>query len=57
MQVPVTGVCPCSKAISDYGAHNQRANITITVRPRLADDDEFALVWIESGPGPERRSV
>ena len=26
--VPVTSVCPCSKAISDYGAHNQRTNIT-----------------------------
>lgn len=27
--VPVTSVCPCSKAISDYGAHNQRGHITI----------------------------
>ena len=29
VRVPVTSVCPCSKAISDYGAHNQRAYITI----------------------------
>ncbi|HEY2863195.1 MAG TPA: GTP cyclohydrolase FolE2 [Casimicrobiaceae bacterium] len=27
--VPATSLCPCSKEISDYGAHNQRSNITI----------------------------
>ncbi|MFJ8197335.1 GTP cyclohydrolase I FolE2 [Streptomyces sp. NPDC096152] len=27
----VTSLCPCSKAISDYGAHNQRSEITLTV--------------------------
>ena len=32
--VPVTSLCPCSKEISDYGAHNQRSTITISVRPR-----------------------
>ncbi len=30
--VPVTSLCPCSKDISDYGAHNQRTHITITAR-------------------------
>ena len=30
-KVPVTSLCPCSKAISDYGAHNQRGYITIDV--------------------------
>jgi GTP cyclohydrolase I len=29
--VPVTSLCPCSKKISDYGAHNQRSHITIKV--------------------------
>ncbi len=29
--VPVTSLCPCSKKISDYGAHNQRAHIVISV--------------------------
>lgn len=29
--VPVTSLCPCSKAISKYGAHNQRSHITVTV--------------------------
>jgi GTP cyclohydrolase I len=27
--VPVTSLCPCSKQISDYGAHNQRSEITV----------------------------
>lgn len=30
--VPVTSLCPCSKEISAYGAHNQRSHITITVQ-------------------------
>ena len=29
--VPVTSLCPCSKAISKYGAHNQRSHITVSV--------------------------
>lgn len=27
--VPVTSLCPCSKAISQYGAHNQRSHVTV----------------------------
>ncbi|MEW5755098.1 MAG: GTP cyclohydrolase FolE2 [Pseudomonadota bacterium] len=38
--IPVTSLCPCSKKISDYGAHNQRSHVTVTVRTK-----EF--VWIE----------
>ena len=30
--VPVTSLCPCSKSISNYGAHNQRSHITIEVK-------------------------
>jgi len=30
--VPVTSLCPCSKKISDYGAHNQRSHVTITAK-------------------------
>jgi GTP cyclohydrolase I len=30
--VAATSLCPCSKAISDYGAHNQRSHITINAR-------------------------
>ena len=36
---PVTSLCPCSKNISDYGAHNQRSHITI--RARLREDMPF----------------
>ncbi|MCC7222045.1 MAG: GTP cyclohydrolase I FolE2 [Candidatus Contendobacter sp.] len=32
--VPVTSLCPCSKKISRYGAHNQRSHVTISVRNR-----------------------
>ncbi len=38
--VPVTSLCPCSKEISDYGAHNQRSHITIDAR--ISEP-----VWIE----------
>lgn len=38
--VPVTSLCPCSKKISDYGAHNQRSHVTIAVRTN-------SFVWIE----------
>jgi GTP cyclohydrolase I len=47
VRVPVTSVCPCSKAISDYGAHNQRGYVTIEVRTVRADDGRPELVWIE----------
>jgi GTP cyclohydrolase I len=40
VNTPVHSVCPCSKEISDFGAHNQRANIKVQVRMRK-------LVWIE----------
>jgi GTP cyclohydrolase I len=32
VEVPVTTLCPCSKAISARGAHNQRSNVTLSVR-------------------------
>jgi GTP cyclohydrolase I len=47
VKVPVTSVCPCSKAISDYGAHNQRGTIEIVVRGEGAERGEPALIWIE----------
>ena len=28
---PVTSLCPCSKEISQYGAHNQRSHVTVTL--------------------------
>jgi GTP cyclohydrolase IB len=38
--VPVTSLCPCSKKISDYGAHNQRSHVTIAAKLR-------SHMWIE----------
>lgn len=29
--VPITSLCPCSKEISQYGAHNQRSHVTLTL--------------------------
>jgi GTP cyclohydrolase I len=46
VQVPVTTLCPCSKEISEYGAHNQRGYITITVRPKKKGK-KWELIWIE----------
>lgn len=33
LTVPVTTLCPCSKEISEFGAHNQRGYVTVKVRP------------------------
>ena len=38
--VPVTSLCPCSKQVSDYGAHNQRSHMSISIRTNR-------FVWIE----------
>jgi len=40
VRVPVLTLCPCSKEISDYGAHNQRAYVTVEVK--FSD-----FVWLE----------
>lgn len=42
LQAPVTSLCPCSKDISDYGAHSQRGVATIAVRCRPEAD-----LWVE----------
>jgi len=47
VSVPVTSLCPCSKTISDYGAHNQRGHITINVRGDESVKDTDRLIWIE----------
>ena len=40
VKVPVTSLCPCSKAISDYGTHNQRSLVAVTFSFQK-------FVWIE----------
>jgi GTP cyclohydrolase I len=47
VRVPVTSLCPCSKAISEYGAHNQRGYVTVEVRSRPGGGTTHELVWIE----------
>jgi len=42
LQVPVNILCPCSKEISEYGAHNQRALIRVRI-----EYDRDAFIWIE----------
>ncbi len=53
--VPVKSLCPCSKEISDYGAHNQRSLVTIRVEllqdigwhelVRFAEDHASSELW------------
>lgn len=38
--IPVTSLCPCSKEISEYGAHNQRSHVTVNCRTR-------GFIWLE----------
>jgi GTP cyclohydrolase I len=38
--VPITSVCPCSKEISDYGAHNQRGEVRLAIRFKK-------FIWLE----------
>jgi GTP cyclohydrolase IB len=45
--VPVTSLCPCSKTISDYGAHNQRTAVTMQVRTVARAFSAEAILWIE----------
>jgi GTP cyclohydrolase I len=40
VKVPVKTLCPCSREISSFGAHNQRARVTIEVGSRR-------MIWIE----------
>ncbi|MEM7680751.1 MAG: GTP cyclohydrolase FolE2 [Planctomycetota bacterium] len=42
VKVPATSLCPCSKEISEYGAHNQRCEMEVQVRPA-----QGAKMWIE----------
>lgn len=47
VRVPVTTLCPCSKAISDYGAHNQRGYVDIAIRAARLPNGLPRMVWIE----------
>jgi len=40
IRVPITTLCPCSREISRYGAHNQRSEVTLSVRAN-------SFIWLE----------
>lgn len=46
VKVPVTTLCPCSREISEFGAHNQRAEVTLSARFKkmIWAEDLIALV-------------
>jgi GTP cyclohydrolase I len=46
--VPVTSLCPCSRDISERGAHNQRSAVSVQIRYRHHIWLEDLIEWIES---------
>jgi GTP cyclohydrolase I len=46
VRVPVTSLCPCSKEISDYGAHNQRGYVEIAVTSPWVDGSA-PRIWFD----------
>ncbi|UJF24657.1 GTP cyclohydrolase FolE2 [Suttonella sp. R2A3] len=53
--VPVTSLCPCSKEISKYGAHNQRSHVIITALldpDQPISEEELIVIGEESGSCP-----
>ena len=45
--VPVTSLCPCSKEISERGAHNQRSMVNVQIRYREHIWLEDLIAWVE----------
>ena len=57
VKAPVTTLCPCSKAIAKYGAHNQRGVVTVQIRSRRAIWIEDLISIIESSASSELYSL
>jgi GTP cyclohydrolase I len=55
--VPVTTLCPCSKAISRFGAHNQRSQVTFAVRFNTPIWIEDLIQLVESAASSELYSL
>jgi GTP cyclohydrolase I len=53
VKVNVTTLCPCSKAISAYGAHNQRGEVTVQLRSSTVVWIEDVIAMIESSASSE----
>ena len=50
---PVTSLCPCSKTISEYGAHNQRSHVTVSVETKAAIEPEEIIAIAEAQASSE----
>lgn len=55
--IPATSLCPCSKNISDYGAHNQRSHITLEIHadpqhPLIPSIEDLVFIADESASCP-----
>jgi GTP cyclohydrolase I len=48
VRVPVTSLCPCSKEISAYGAHNQRSHVTVAATTNDHVWIEEIVQWVET---------
>jgi GTP cyclohydrolase I len=57
VKVGVTTLCPCSKAISRFGAHNQRSLVTVQIRSRRAVWIEDLIALVESSGSSELYSL
>lgn len=57
VMVPVTTLCPCSKAISKYGAHNQRGNVTVQTRSTKSIWIEDLIAIVEASASSELYSL
>jgi GTP cyclohydrolase I len=57
VKVMVTTLCPCSKAISAHGAHNQRGEVTVRIRSRKAVWIEDLIALVESCASSELYSL
>jgi GTP cyclohydrolase I len=57
VKAAVTTLCPCSKAIARYGAHNQRGTVTVQIRSHRAIWIEDLIALIESSASSELYSL
>ena len=57
VKTAVTTLCPCSKAISAYGAHNQRGEVTVQIRSKKAIWIEDLIALVESSASSELYSL
>jgi GTP cyclohydrolase I len=57
VKVPVTTLCPCSKAISQQGAHNQRGYVTLALRSERSIWIEEAIEMVEQSASSQIYSL